>query len=1495
MKMYLGVVVAAILFASPMLSLADSPNAAPWQQQIVQFESRLFEPVLTAAQIDRLLEELTTPATRPTAAKQLAEQGQGHIDTIIRFARRCPDVETRQVCADLVEVLDSSYRITTLGQQLGALYRQHTEALLPAYWKRFRKDPLDQPAVAMLMYGDPEKVYAALGKDHDRHDRLRYLLLRMRELSPDDFARRHLFEHTCSGARLVTADVFPTAGYHRIVGHVARTSIQFVEKNYPREDLPKIEQCNVCRRIVYLYKYQSSFTRDKVVCATLELDRWEYTADKISARPRVVRLMGGWTEQICVLPELKLDRNRQLDWAANNRPAPWWAKPYVPPVYQNRLFFGPKPEEAIAPEEVSHRPLTGVLAPRADAESVKIDPAAPSVVFLPPRLPVQTAIEDEIAAELACDRLAQELAVAGIARVVDRAQVAQILRERVLDSNSSQSLLSYDAMIRLEIDATRILRAVKVSLVNLSTGNVLGEQTFGWPLKEDDVRPLLSLCQSALKGVNRPTAGKLRVRAIWSDNAIANERVAPLRQRLIEVFDTSLRKSERIVLVHHLEAATAKEESLLLLMGLSRLPGQRQFSPQADATVELCIVEGDGRGKTFPETPVEIGVRICKGAELEGDWTTTAGLVRNFDALIPQAWQKLAQSLSEAQPEAAALLVNEMSLRRKQAEAEMQAVGELEAVVGRLEGGERVKTYRAQLAHAEAAVKLDPTYPDAAAAQVRALSQISYFDWKSPKQMPDAPLRTLREAAYYLERFRSNTELCGNFCSAAIYGLYRSPLNRLYGLVDGAKPLSKVSQDSFTFTPELVQGLDAVKQLVERGVEDDVKCRFSSVERMIAVTYRGMELLDVSPADRQAWLEKIYRRCSEKNERIEKSGRGCAVDWDEYARLSVRIAELFIEDGQTDKGKQIVARALATMPAKYSQSASVTRLARAVAAKLDDAQLVTGVKRQIDRKKKQRVDLVWIKWPTVDVFSEKKNSAPAAGDRKRSQLSVTEIRVRRPTEHRYFPRHQVLAEGDGRLYFLVSHSQNVIAYVPLDEQCRPIGKAIHDRHEGVWWNNIQNIPQPKIEKELTIAAARYFGGKLFLGTQRYGLLVFDPKSETWQSYGPQKGIPSSTVEQFFPLGDQLLYGVSQAGHFTFDVASSAVTLVHRADEQGGRFAYNELQLLWHDGNRVMAASRGGIWADLLAAKPTYTPLSRTTCYGWKMDNPPHLGIVGAAEADGRRFYLCRGGLYEIDAAGKTQNAWWTAFRLEPAGGGLSVNTGLEVGAPADCPIVGLSRLFSCGSRLVFVDSHQLTVFDLKTDTWYGPMDARGEVTLVTASKGLWGKFPPDDGVFYLPLDELLDYAKSIGRVMTTAEYRRRKEQYVDAAKPLDRGKLTLGMRQFDKAKTAFQQVLDTEPNQPEALLLMGLLHDRNGLNQPEEAIKYYRQASNLPDNNNASYSGMYLWVCVLKNNKRWAETVELCDKMLDRFPGLGETPRKRIQWLRNHAREQLNQKEQGGS
>ena len=181
----------------------------PWKQAIAALEKAVFDPILSADEADRLLVELKTPDKRAAAARRLCEQGQGHIERIVLFAHDCADIEAREACADVVEALDSAYRTTERGRQLGVLYRAHAAELLPAYWAMFRKDPLDHRAVAMLMSGDPETIYDLLAQNRDRHDTARFLLLRIRELSPDKFAADRLRNQSAMGLLLVLSDVFP--------------------------------------------------------------------------------------------------------------------------------------------------------------------------------------------------------------------------------------------------------------------------------------------------------------------------------------------------------------------------------------------------------------------------------------------------------------------------------------------------------------------------------------------------------------------------------------------------------------------------------------------------------------------------------------------------------------------------------------------------------------------------------------------------------------------------------------------------------------------------------------------------------------------------------------------------------------------------------------------------------------------------------------------------------------------------------------------------------------------------------------------------------------------------------------------------------------------------------------------------------------------------------------------------------------------------------------
>jgi hypothetical protein len=92
------------------------------------------------------------------------------------------------------------------------------------------------------------------------------------------------------------------------------------------------------------------------------------------------------------------------------------------------------------------------------------------VVLLPPRFIAPSTPQLAAIAELAGDRLLQEIAAAGLAQVVDRTQLDRIFQERNLQADPPRPMLSYDAMIRMEIDLSQLRPATTLCVIELSTG-----------------------------------------------------------------------------------------------------------------------------------------------------------------------------------------------------------------------------------------------------------------------------------------------------------------------------------------------------------------------------------------------------------------------------------------------------------------------------------------------------------------------------------------------------------------------------------------------------------------------------------------------------------------------------------------------------------------------------------------------------------------------------------------------------------------------------------------------------------------------------------------------------------------------------------------------------------------------------------------------------------------------------------------------------------------
>ena len=178
------------------------------------------------------------------------------------------------------------------------------------------------------------------------------------------------------------------------------------------------------------------------------------------------------------------------------------------------------------------------------------------------------------------------------------------------------------------------------------------------------------------------------------------------------------------------------------------------------------------------------------------------------------------------------------------------------------------------LPHAEAALKLDPTCAEAARVYIDVLTSVSRRD-RRRRLLPDAPARTLREAARLIGRFPHDSQLCSELCVHACEAGHSFWLGGVS--LDGA--VAPFGHDRFTPQSEAAPCLEACKRLLERGIEDDVHLPFSEAEWLLVSACGGMRLRNVPAAEQQAWLEAVADRCLRKVKGRGLGTRAMATGW----------------------------------------------------------------------------------------------------------------------------------------------------------------------------------------------------------------------------------------------------------------------------------------------------------------------------------------------------------------------------------------------------------------------------------------------------------------------------------------------------------------------------------------------------------------------------------------------------------------------------------------
>ena len=1168
-------------------------------------------------------------------------------------------------------------------------------------------------------------------------------------------------------------------------------------------------------------------------------------------------------------------------------------EPHVPEEYRATFQYSEAMPGEEAPEliaaELAESPLLAGKGCAVPPEP--LNPAAPTVVILPPRLSSHADMSVRVAAELACDRLAQEIVAAGLARVVDRQQLDRLLRERGLAAEPPRPMVSFDAMLRLDVDAPALVPTARLSVIDLAHGNPLGEAEYGWPLREKDVPALVSQCREALGQMGKPKDGRLRVRFLGVENPERNPRLAPLAARLGQVFEQALARSPALVHVRHLDAGSAMEESLLLLMGLSQLPGGRRFVPQADAAIELSVRERNGRGKTFEETPIEIVVAIDRAGKADAQSLLIHGTVATFDGAIARAWQKLSEVLREAQPAAADEWFGDMAVRHRQAEAELRAAS---AILHEEPRTRDVQKLLARVAHAEAALKLDPAFEDAAYEHLAALCNLCFrtFTRSPPDQVDELAERILRHAVRYFEQFGSEAEH-----HSEVYNACRIAVRTSFGTFGSSSNLPS--------TPRILQTIRHAKWILEHSLKHHGRASADGDHaRVLLIVGRAMRQAGIAQDECEAWVDSILRQC-----RLNEAGWTDAGDVSHKhvlrnSRIWFRAAELAVEDGNMDRAQRLITELQGRLASSPKTPAEIElRRLRGLILMMDDAAALAEFQRWAAAHDKRVVQLVELRWPAIDVFPREE---PLDHRSEHTGVELGGISVRAPsqTHPNEFRPISPLAEGEGCLYVVggdepigwqqfrgmssVSRSQ-AIGYIRLDDAGGTAGERRHASGAGgsASWHAPTWLRPPDVTAPLHVLDARCFAGRLYLGTLQTGLLVFDPKAETWSSFTVEEGLPEKAVTVIHPLDERTLFCVGQSDLgqpvcYTLTLPEGKVTLRHRADPANFK---SMPTLLWQDGEALRAWAGSGLYVNLLAEHAEFVRPDYEVPYGWgavggTLHDRHRGGFISFAEVNGRRF-VTHAGLHEVDPHGMILHTWRGQCDYEGDFG-----RAFSVPLPPGCPIQAMDMV-TAGGLLVFVDRESVLAWDPKTDTWYGPLDTATTYYALGTDAGIW--LAARDRVTLLSTGNMLVTAERTGRVMTTDQYRQRQQEVIAAMSPLDRAKVAYSMRQLDQAKELAQTVLEDDPECAEALLLMGYLHDLWCMNRPETALEYYHRLAKLESDRNASFTGMYRRFVLLRTLKRWSETLATIDEITGQFPRLHERQQGSIDWWRNHIQKKLGE------
>lgn len=1075
-----------------------------------------------------------------------------------------------------------------------------------------------------------------------------------------------------------------------------------------------------------------------------------------------------------------------------------------------------------------------------------------SVVVLSPSQPAGP--EDARAVDLLRSQLEAELAKDAELRVVDRSQIDRVLAERAIAA-TDRPALAYDVMIRVEIDHLQAKPAIVLSVVDLSNGNLAGARQWPWAPEMHDavLRGMVGACRQLVVGAVATSRERLKVRSLGVMTPDGMGRLEPMRSHLQEMLDNVLAANPALCIVHHLEALTAAEESLLLLLGHVRLAGGRQFTPQADRLLSAELVEVESAGKAFEDTIIELRFRLCESGG-EGEWTAVRGKVADWPELAARLCSLLAEQLGRARPEEAADMVAEMITRRRQAEAELEAASQHKGKDGRSVRG-----------HIAAAAKIDPDYEPAAYRLVGL--QHTYKE-------------RLREALAYLERFPEDPK----HRQQVIHDVFLATLKELCHEpppeeLEKARRRARVTMMGLSLRPLHPDETDMLRRIVEIGMNVDVRHFEPYCGCLVNAVHQGMMDCGIAGAYRWQWLDRVRRRVDGLMEHL---GEVDAFYRPHIGSGLLRVRALLVvfamEEGDTARVKMHLEEFKLCGRCVARDSWRIGAHLRDMLARHGDEEVLEGYDRWLGKWNTpvRRLDLIWDDFP---IYEE-------ALIEPKMDRCIAMVPLAACPRILYGAAGTNMHEITGWSGTIPSRQR--LCRIPIDSEGRPA------------WGTLPDVATPCPE-DMAVTSATCLDGRLYVGTKRTGLLIIETGSGASEAVGLAQGLPDMNVRYVARLdGERLLIVTGEkerTAYCTLEAKTGRITLIHRLD--GKSPLYRTPSYIWWNGEKLMAFGFAGLAQDILRTPPEFANWPNVWPHGWKRQRysgpsePTSMAVV-----NGNRYVMACMGLHEIDDVGGVRRSWWNRTRFSaacPGPDGLSPR-GITTpsGLPDESPrtsykyVAGARRhLFLVGEQAGTAD---LLCYEPATDSWFGPLRLKhmGEHPYpMGGAEGIW--VGGTEGLAYVATADFLEAARAAGRVMTTAAVADRKRELAEAAGPFEAAKFRLLLRDFAGARQRAETILAANRNDPQALLLMAVLHDFWCLDQPDESLRWYRRLSAMEGDPSAIYTGLYGEFRINYTLKRWNAAIAAGERLLEEIPhlygGMTTTVERFLEYARKHREE----------